>query len=220
MNNLPTIQDIRNTDLKTTQETDIFNALMAEEPPKDWIKIHPYIRDHKYLPIEKVEYLLKKIFKNYRIEITGQGIAFNGVYVTIRIHYLHPVLNEWSYHDGIGACQLQTAKGTSPADLVNINNGAISMAFPIAESFAIKDAADKFGTLFGANLNRKDIAPFKIDKSVSMESLIQEKEYKRIDKWINDSTSIEMLEKVQGHLEDQNQADRYIEKEKQLTKKK
>ena len=41
------------------------------------------------------------------------------------------------------------------------------MAFPIAKSVAIKDACDHFGTLFGANLNRKDIVEFAPEKSVS-----------------------------------------------------
>lgn len=71
-----------------------------------------------------------------------------------------------SYHDGIGAAQLQTSKGTSPADLANINNGAISMAFPIAKTVAIKDACDHFGAIFGCNLNRKDVIPFQPDQEI------------------------------------------------------
>jgi hypothetical protein len=71
---------------------------------------------------------------------------------------------EW--HDGIGAIQLQTKKGTSPSDLININNGAISMAFPIAKTMAIKDACDHFGNIFGANLNRKDTLSFTPDTNI------------------------------------------------------
>lgn len=37
------------------------------------------------------------------------------------------------------------------------------MAFPIAKTLAVKDAADHFGTLFGANLNRKDVIQFTPD---------------------------------------------------------
>lgn len=136
---------------------DSLNAILSHEPPAAWVKEHPYIKNHKYLPIDKVEYLLRRIFKAYKIEITGQGTAFNGVWVSVRVHYLNPVTGEWLYHDGIGSSQLQTAKGTSPADLANINNGAISMAFPLAKTLAIKDACDMFGNLFGANLNRRDV---------------------------------------------------------------
>ncbi len=57
-------------------------------------------------------------------------------------------------------------EGTSPADLANINNGAISMAFPIAKTVAIKDACDHFGAIFGCNLNRKDVIPFQPDQEI------------------------------------------------------
>lgn len=162
MSNLPKIQDLY-TDKVATVKADQFMALMNNEPKKEWVKEHPYIRGYKYLPIERVEFLLKTIFKRYRIEITGQGQSFNGVWVTVRIHYIHPLTGEWDFHDGIGASQLQTAKGTSPADLNNINNGALSMAFPMAKTIAIKDAADHFGKLFGADLNRKDVINYTPD---------------------------------------------------------
>ncbi len=135
-------------------------------PPATWVKEHPYVKGHKYLPIDKVEYLLRKIFKSYKIEVLREGTAFNGVYVVVRIHYLNPVTGQMEYHDGIGACQLQTAKGTSPADLGNINNGAVSMAFPIAKTFAVKDACHHFGKIFGSDLNRKDVLEFKPDMEI------------------------------------------------------
>ena len=162
MSNLPKIKDIY-SDKLTVQKDDVFVTLMNQPPQPKWVKEHPFIKGYKYLPIERVEYLLKTIFKRYRIEITGQGQSFNGVWVTVRVHYLHPITNEWDFHDGIGAIQLQTAKGTSPADLGNINNGALSMAFPNAKTIAIKDACDHFGKLFGADLNRKDVISYEID---------------------------------------------------------
>ncbi len=162
MSNLPKIQDLY-IDKVNAQKNDVFITLMNQEPNKSWVKEHPFIRGYKYLPIERIEYLLKNIFKNYRIEITGQGQSFNGVWVTVRVHYVHPITGEWSFHDGIGASQLQTAKGTSPADLNNINNGALSMAFPMAKTIAIKDACDHFGRLFGADLNRKDLIAYELD---------------------------------------------------------
>jgi hypothetical protein len=167
-NNLPTIAELT-ADIAVAYKTDQFNLLLNQQPPADWIKEHPYIKGHKYIPIDKVEHMLRRIFKRTRIEITGQGTSFNGVYVTVRVHYLHPVTNEWDYNDGIGACQLQTAKGTSPADLNNINNGALSMAFPIAKTLAVKDACDHFGSIFGSNLNRKDVIEFKTDKNLNMD---------------------------------------------------
>lgn len=160
---LPTLTELFDDSLEVASKSEGLNAILNHPPKKDWVKVHPFIRDYHYLPIDKVEHLLRKIFKSYKIEITGQGTAFNGVWVTVRIHYLNPATGQMDWHDGIGAAQLQTAKGTSPADLANINNGALSMAFPIAKTLAVKDACDHFGAIFGANLNRKDVIQFDAD---------------------------------------------------------
>jgi hypothetical protein len=150
-------------------------VLMNQAPKKDWIQKHPFIKKeviingekqkvpYEYIPIERIEFLLKTIFKQYRIEVLREGQSFNGVYVVVRVHYLHPLTNTWEFHDGIGASQLQTKSGSSPADLQNINNGALSMAYPMAKTLAIKDATDHFGKLFGSDLNRKDVISYEVD---------------------------------------------------------
>lgn len=160
---LPTLQELFEDNMDLAAKTEGLNAILNTPPPEKWIKVHPFVANHRYLPIDKVEYLLRKIFKDFSIEITGQGTAFNGVWVTVRVHYLNPATGNMKYSDGIGAIQLQTAKGTSPADLANINNGAVSMAFPIAKTLAIKDACELIGNIFGANLNRKDTLSFSPD---------------------------------------------------------
>lgn len=161
--NLPTLSELFSENLIVAGKTEQLNILLNTPPPATWVKEHPYIKGHRYLPIDKVELLLRRIFKKYSIEILREGTSFNGVYVVVRVHYFNPALNAMQYQDGIGAIQLQTAKGTSPSDLININNGAISMAFPIAKSLAIKDACDLIGNVFGANLNRRDLIDFKPD---------------------------------------------------------
>jgi len=163
MSNLPTIQELHEENALVSYKNDQLNLLLNQEPKKEWVKEHPFVKGHKYIPIDKVEFMLRKIFKKYAIEIINQGTSFNGVWVTVRVHYFHPTEATMMYHDGIGAVQLQTAKGTSPADLANINNGALSMAYPIAKTLAIKDACDHFGKLFGCDLNRKDTMDFKVD---------------------------------------------------------
>jgi len=174
---LPTLAELT-SDLDSAWKNDNLNLLLSNNPNPKWIAKHPFIKKeitvngvktkvpYEYLPIDKVEFLLRKIFKEYKIEITGQGTSFNGVWVSVRINYKSPINNEWYFHDGIGASQLQTKSGTSPADMMNINNGAISMAFPLAKTLAIKDAADMFGNIFGANLNRADVAIFKLDDNI------------------------------------------------------
>jgi hypothetical protein len=164
--NLPTIQELFSEQIEVAGKSEGLNAILNAEPPAKWVKTHPFIKNHQYLPIDKVEYLLRKIFKSYKIEVMREGTAFNGVYVVVRVHYLNPATGAMEWHDGIGACELQTKAGAGPADLSNINKGAVSMAFPIAKTLAVKDACDHFGKLFGADLNRKDTIPFQPDREL------------------------------------------------------
>jgi hypothetical protein len=177
-NKLPKLKDLT-SDIQVAYKGDQLNLLLNQEPKPEWIKEHPFVKGHKYVPIGIIEMLLRRIFKQYKVEITGQGTAFNGVWCTVRVHYLSPVTNEWSYHDGIGAIHLQVKSGSSPADLANINNGALSMAFPHAESLAIKDACDKFGKLFGADLNRRDTLSFQVDETLSGKKVMTDKDFER-----------------------------------------
>lgn len=149
--------------LNNLKDQEIINYLCNQDPPESWVKVHPTANGAKYLPIDKVEWLLRSLFKRIRIEVIDNKTAFNGVVVTVRVWYLNPVTGEMDYHDGIGAEQLQTKHKSSPSDLSNITHGALSRAFPIAKTNAIKDACDHFGRLFGADLNRKDIVPHRED---------------------------------------------------------
>lgn len=141
------------------------NIYLDTDVPAQWVKTNKFANNSKYIPIDKVEWLLRKIFKQFRIEVKDQGVAFNGVWVSVRLHYMHPVTRQWEFHDGIGASELQTKQGSSPADLANINKNALSMAFPVAKSYAIKDASHHFGNCFGANLNRSDIIKLTMDNN-------------------------------------------------------
>lgn len=176
-NELPKLKDLV-TDIVSYEKSDELNFLLNQPVPEKWIKKHPYIKNHKYLPIDKVEYLLRKIFKRYRIEVLREGTSFNGVYVAVRVHYLNPIYNDWDFHDGIGAIHLQVKSGSSPSDLANINNGALSMAFPLAKTLAIKDACDMLGELFGSNLNRDESLAYSMDakKQSDEEKLAEIKE--------------------------------------------
>ncbi len=167
----PTLAEIFEESSLNNYAVESLNYILNQPPKASWVKVHPFIKDHKYLPINIVEWLLKKIFKKYSIEIRSQGQTFNGVYVVVRVHYWNPTTDTMDFHDGIGACSLQTKSGSSPAELQNINNGALSMAFPIAKTLAIKDACDHLGSLFGADLNRKDLIPFQIDENLSKSKL-------------------------------------------------
>jgi hypothetical protein len=131
---------------------------LNQEPPQEWVLEHPFIKDFKYLPIERVEWLLKTFFKTQlKHEVIGFTTTLNAVSVHVRVHYKGFGSDEWMFHDGLGAKEIQTAKGTGSLklDLSNINRGAVEMALPLAKTIAIKDACDNFGKLFGSDLNRK-----------------------------------------------------------------
>lgn len=155
---------------------DEFNSLINQPPPAKWVKTNPYANNSKYLPIDKVEFLLRKIFKDVDIEVLRESVMFNAVTVTVRIHYTHPVTGNRGFKDGVGAKQIQTKKGTSPADMANINNNAVEMALPNAKSQAIKDACDTLGRIFGSDLNRKDIIVETVDENLQNKKFEIERE--------------------------------------------
>ncbi len=172
---LPSISDLYDvSNIELAFKKDQFNLLMNQPPDPKWILENKFAGNSKYIPIGIIETLLQRVFKEFRVEVLREGTMFNAVYVAVRLHYLHPITNEWSYNDGLGSCQIQTKQGASPADLQSINNNAVMMALPMAKSYAIKDASDHFGKLFGRDLNRKDTMGFGVDKSLDSENIFQE----------------------------------------------
>jgi hypothetical protein len=177
------------------------NVILSTPPPATWVKVHPFIKNYNYLPIDKVEYLLRRCFKKYQIEVIKTAQLFNAIEVTVRVHYLNPATNEMMYHDGVGAQELQTKQGTGNLnmDMSNVNKGAVMMALPIAKSIAIKDACDHFGDLFGANLNRKDIVQFTGDTELlSAEAIHTSKEKERVEKHIINANNVDTLVQVES----------------------
>lgn len=165
-------------DVEGIEETEKLNLILNCPPPVDWIKQHPFIPNYYYLPIDKVEYLLRKIFKRFKIQVRKTGMLLNSVEVTVRVHYFDIAQKEWMYHDGVGACELQTKSKTGPLkpDMSNINDGAVEMALPIAKSVAVKDACDHFGNAFGCNLNRKNTVAYKPDAElINKKSKLEER---------------------------------------------
>jgi len=153
--NLPTIQDLR-SDLPTKADQNDLNVILNNEPLKEWVKQHPFAKNVKYLPIERVEYLLTRIFLKWYVEIKSAQVAANSIVVTVRLFYQDVLSNEMLWQDGIGAAPLQTDKGAGAVDFNAIKSDAVMKAAPAAESYAIKDAAEKIGKLFGKDLNRAD----------------------------------------------------------------
>lgn len=166
--NLPTLSELHH-DIAEAFKNDKFKLLMNQPPHETWIKKHPLAKvkndegknvPARYLPIDKVELLLDRIFQMWRIEVLREYTMFNSIGVTVRVHYLHPVTGTWEFHDGVGAKSVQTDAGATAADLGAIKDAAVQMALPSAKSYAIKDACDHLGKLFGKDLNRANTKNF------------------------------------------------------------
>jgi hypothetical protein len=151
---LPTLQELL-VENEDSLKQNALTVLLNQDPPAKWLVQHPMIRDYKYIPIEKIEYLLTRIFGNFNVEIRGTQIVANSVVVTVRLHVNNPISGEAMWQDGIGAAPIQTDKGAGATDWNAVKTDGVQKAAPAAETYAIKDAAEKFGKIFGRDVSRK-----------------------------------------------------------------
>ena len=93
---LPVLADLySDTDLKIMQND--LNVLLNNPPAPGWLKDHPFARKEaviegkkvkvpiKYIPIERIEWLLTKIFIRWHVEIKCTQLMANSVVVTVRL---------------------------------------------------------------------------------------------------------------------------------------
>ena len=178
--NLPTLADLHH-DIDKAFKNDQLNLLLNQEPPASFLKNHPFAKNVVYIPIAKIEFLLTRIFQEWRVEVINYSQMFNSVAVQVRLHYKNPLDGQWYSQDGLGAVGVQTDKGASAADLGAIKQDAIMKALPAAESYAVKDAAEKLGRLFGSGLNRADSLDFSAAYDTTQNT---NKERERIVSWL------------------------------------
>lgn len=164
------------TDRELASKQNELNILLNAEPKVGWVKEHPFVKNLNYIPIERIEWLLTMIFQKWKVEVKDVKQVANSVVVTVRLHVFNPVSGEWEYNDGIGASPLQVDKGAGAIDWNAIKSGSVQMAAPSAETYAVKDAAEKFGKIFGKDLNRKDLVSYEIlkEKFSGLDSLREE----------------------------------------------
>lgn len=166
--NLPSIADLYADKDLAIKESEL-NVLVNQPPNPVWVKKHPIAKKeivndegkkvsvpYEYIPIERLQWLMKRIFGGYTREIKDTKLVANSIQVIVRIHYRNIITGEMTYQDGIGAVPLQTDKGAGATDFNAIKSGAVQMGAPAAASFAEKDAIGCIGKLFGADLNRAD----------------------------------------------------------------
>lgn len=166
---IPTLQELvqeSEIDLKNNA----FQVLLNQHPPKEWIKKNNGV---EYLPIGRQEYLLTRIYTRWWVEIKEVKQIANSVNCVVRLFVINPVTKETEWQDGTGAQPMQTDKGATAAELDAIKNNAVQLASPASESYAISDAAHKFGKIFGKDLGRKEQIDYNslLKKSIEFEDL-------------------------------------------------
>lgn len=163
---LPTMDELRKDEELSLKQNDLM-VLLNQSPPVSWAKPHPTAKKKdevtgkyepvKYLPVERVEWLMSRIFIRWRCEVTSTQLIGNSVVVAVRVHYIYPITGEWDWTDGVGASPLQTDSGAGAIDFNKLKSTAVQMAAPSAKSYAFKDACECLGKIFGKDLNRRDI---------------------------------------------------------------
>lgn len=166
-NNLPKLATLH-LNPEEAFKNDQLKALVNQPPHVSWLKKHPLAKKKlngntvpsEYLPIDKIEFLLDVIFQEWKVEVLSAQVMLNSIAVTVRLHYRNPINGEWQFHDGVGAKSVQVDQGAHPSNLGAIKDAAVQMALPSAKSYAIKDAAEHIGKLFGRDVNREGTMEF------------------------------------------------------------
>lgn len=161
---LPSLSELQ-LDLEKALQNDKLNLLLNQPAPEAWVKKNKFVMvkdandknvPSKYLPIDKVEYLLLRIFGRWRREIISVTQTANSVMAIVRLHVHNPTNGEWDWHDGVGAAPIQQDAGASAMDANAIKKNAIQIAAPAAVSYALKNAAERLGSIFGRDLDKQD----------------------------------------------------------------
>jgi hypothetical protein len=154
-------QFVQLANLEEAIKLDTVNAFLNTPPRADWLKPRPPGKGKgKYLPISRIEQLLTAICQKWYVEIKSTTVLGNSICSVVTLHYFLPQLNEWRKMDGCGAAPLQVDAGADATDTSALKSAAVQMAAPMSVSYAVKDAAQRIGAIFGRDINNKDAEKF------------------------------------------------------------
>jgi hypothetical protein len=152
---LPTLSElVEDTELSIKDNQ--LTVLLNQAPPDSWLAEHPMIKGYKYLPVQRVEWLMTRVFGKWSVCINDCKILANSVCVSVTVTVTNPITGERESQDGVGACPIQTDKGAGAMDWNAAKADGVMKALPAAKSYAFKDACESFGKIFGKDLGRKD----------------------------------------------------------------
>ncbi len=192
-------------DTELSIKENAFMVLLNQKPPKEWILEHPMTK-LPYIPIARLEYLMTRIFTKWWVEIKQVQTIANSVCVTIRVYVINPITGETEWNEGIGACPIQTDKGAGAADWNHVKANGVQIGAPAAETYAFKDAVEKWGCLFGKDLTRKDFInydPLLKTEPVSEADKTAQRESARVTTLIKECKSLKALEDLRKDIKDE-----------------
>lgn len=206
---LPTIAELTEDNEMTIKENNLM-VLLNQNPPDKWLKEHPIATvknasgqtvKARYISIDRIEWLLSRIYQKWWVQIIDTKLIANSVVVTVRLHVINPITGKEEWQDGIGAKDIQTDSGKGAMDWNFAKSAGVMLAAPSAETYAVKDAAEKFGKLFGKDINRAgdisydSLLKYDPDPEISYEqvSLIE-------SLLLTSSISEEKKQKIEGEL--------------------
>jgi hypothetical protein len=151
MEKLPTLPQLMELQVSEAEKAQLFKLWLNQPPPQSWLKKVPVGggKEVDYLPTECVEHLLTTLMLNWRVDIKQVTYHLNLVNVVVSLYYTSPIDNKEYRQDGTAGFEMYHSEKNGGIDR------SARTASQAAETFAIKDAADKIGNIFGRNLNRK-----------------------------------------------------------------
>lgn len=128
-----------------------FLSELSASPNEKAIRKHDQLKIN-YLPIGYVEDQLDRFFYGmWSFSIQEYSIELNSAVVHGRLMLVFPGGTE-VIRDGIGAVPIEGYKMTNES----IRAMALQKALPSARSFALSNAVQSLGNVFGRSMNRKD----------------------------------------------------------------
>lgn len=131
------------------------NKILSQPPKPEWIQDHKFAKRTvngkeepvQYIPIGIIEDALRDLFGMFLITVKEFKHIHNSVSISITLRIPSPLNDdpgiEWLETDGIGGYPIFDG------------SYGVQMALPAAKSFAIKDAAETLGKIFGSDINRQ-----------------------------------------------------------------
>jgi hypothetical protein len=132
-----------------------YNEIINAAPPEDKIKQNP--DGSLYLPISYIQPLLYEIYQGYtKMELIRETIHGKGITGVGRLHYKHPISNEWLYQDGSAGLP---------------HGYGLRLDLPSLGTHIMLNAVKKIGNCFGQSLNRdREDLPVEQEVEINIEA--------------------------------------------------